>query len=164
MSVAGNTRQSPVLFASASCETASLDAALDQLTGRLDEIEHELVQLLATCSDDLCTIGNEQGQLLETQHTHLADVLVSLSNQIGKLEERLVGTTGDREEIEKRFLERRNLKQLWLLCEERRIQKQTEAARANANANTNTNAVASHDETVLNETDRLSALSEISLS
>ena len=97
----------------------------DSLTVRLDEVEQELVHLLSLRSDDLQIFSSRQDQLLQSHYHSLTSTLQTAQGQLEKLKSAAT-VLKEKKEINERWLERQNLKKLWVYCEEFQRQKLNE--------------------------------------
>jgi len=97
----------------------------DSLTVRLDEVEQELVHLLSLRSDDLQIFSSRQDQLLQSHYHSMTSTLQTAQGQLEKLKSAAT-VLKEKKEINERWLERQNLKKLWVYCEEFQRQKLNE--------------------------------------
>jgi len=102
-------------------DTMGLSLELERLTNRLDEVDHEIIQLLATASDDLHAVTSKQAVNVES-FLQQVDTTLNHSQSLlaGLLEEYVLDDYAER--TKRKFTERQNLKQLWRHCEERRLE------------------------------------------
>lgn len=111
----------------------------EPLTGRLDEVEQELIRLLSTRSDDLQLFTSRQDQLLQSHFHSLTAALdtaqIRLINLIKQTCRDYQSLEEFAAEIEERRIERQNLKRFLCYCEE---QKRQIISSGNTHSNTTT--------------------------
>ena len=101
-------------------DTLGLSFELERLTNRLDDVDHEIVQLLATTSDDLHAVTSKQAANLAGFMQQVSETVSSSQALLANLADGELPAYAER--IKKRLTERQNLKSLWRCCEERRLE------------------------------------------
>lgn len=129
----------------------------DSLTIRLDEVEQELVRLLSLRSDDLQIFSTRQDQLLQSHYHSLTSALQTAQGQLEKLKN-AANVLELRKEINERWLERQNLKKIWIYCEEIQRQKFNETKNFNYAGYNSTNTTEADSTTATETTSTQSTL------
>ena len=119
----------------------------DSLTVRLDEVEQELVHLLSLRSDDLQIFSSRQDQLLQSHYHSMTSTLQTAQGQLEKLKS-AANVLKEKKEINERWLERQNLKKLWVYCEEFQRRKLNENTGINNVSSYNTSNVYYNNDTI----------------